>query len=158
MIFSRVEEEIRKVIPASELDLILDNIGLPAESFNLAFGDSATIGTFDGEILVSLKEGQHGPTEEYIRELRRELPRGFPELTFYFQPADIVSQILNFGLPAPIDVQVAGYDPRNYEIAREIRSEIARGPGRGGRPPAPGHQRSRICVWKWTGRAPRSSA
>ena len=78
VVFSRVEEEFRKVIPESEIELILDNIGRPAESFNFAFGDGATIGTFDGEILVALKEGEHGPTEEYIRELRRELPRKFP--------------------------------------------------------------------------------
>ena len=71
----------------------------------------------------------HGPTQEYIRQLRRELPQQFPDLTFYFQPADIVSQILNFGLPAPIDVQMAGYDPRNYEIARNIRREITGVPG-----------------------------
>ena len=129
VIFSRVEEELRKVIPASEIELILDNIGRSAESFNFAFGDGATIGTFDGEILVALKEGGHAPTEEYIRQLRRQLPLRFPELTFYFQPADIVSQVLNFGLPAPIDVQVAGYDPRNYDIARNIRQEIARVPG-----------------------------
>src|SRR4051812_9966151 len=100
VIFSRVEEELRKVVPANEIELILDNIGRPAESFNFAFGDGATIGTFDGEILVALKEGQHGPTEEYIRQLRKELPARFPGLIFYFQPADIVSQILNFGLPA----------------------------------------------------------
>jgi multidrug efflux pump subunit AcrB len=129
VIFSRVEEELRKVIPESEIELILDNIGRPAESFNFAFGDGATIGTFDGEILVALKEGEHGPTEAYIRQLRRQLPLRFPELTFYFQPADIVSQILNFGLPAPIDVQVAGYDPGNYDIARNIRQQIARVPG-----------------------------
>jgi multidrug efflux pump subunit AcrB len=128
-VFSRVEQELRSVIPASEIELILDNVGRPAESFNFAFGDGATIGTFDGEILVALKEGQHGPTEEYIRELRQTLPKKFPELTFYFQPADIVSQILNFGLPAPIDIQVAGYDPRNYEIARSIRQQIANVPG-----------------------------
>jgi multidrug efflux pump subunit AcrB len=129
VVFSRVEEELRKVIPGSEIELILDNVGRPAESFNFAFGDGATIGTFDGEILVALKEGQHGPTEEYIRRLRRQLPIRFPALTFYFQPADIVSQILNFGLPAPIDVQVAGYDPRNYDVARNIRQQIAGVPG-----------------------------
>jgi multidrug efflux pump subunit AcrB len=128
-IFSRVEEELRREIPASEIDLVLDNVGRPAESFNFAFGDGATIGTFDGEILVALKEGHHGPTEEYIRQLRRVLPKRFPDLTFYFQPADIVSQILNFGLPAPIDVQVAGYDPRNYEIARKLQAEVAGIPG-----------------------------
>jgi multidrug efflux pump subunit AcrB len=129
VIFSQVEDELRKVVPSNEIELILDNIGRPAESFNFAFGDGATIGTFDGEILVALKEGKHGPTSEYIRELRRELPRRFPDLTFYFQPADIVSQILNFGLPAPIDVQVAGYDPKNYDIARNLQHRIAAVPG-----------------------------
>jgi len=129
IIFSRVEAELRKIIPEREIELILDNVGRPAESFNFAFGDGATIGTFDGEILVALKEGQHGPTQEYIRQLRKELPSRFPDLTFYFQPADIVSQILNFGLPAPIDVQVAGYDPANYDIARKVRQAIAGVPG-----------------------------
>jgi multidrug efflux pump subunit AcrB len=129
MIFSRVEAELRRMIPEHEIELILDNIGRPAESFNFAFGDGATIGTFDGEILVALKEGEHGPTAGYIRELRRVLPQKFPELTFYFQPADIVSQILNFGLPAPIDIQVAGYDPKNFDIATQINRKIAAIPG-----------------------------
>jgi multidrug efflux pump subunit AcrB len=125
ILFSRVTEELRRVIPKEEIELVLDNIGRPAESFNFAFGDGATIGTFDGEILVALKEGNHGPTPKYVEELRRRLPQRFPNLIFYFQPADIVSQILNFGLPAPIDIQVAGYDPRNYEIAQGIRKQIA---------------------------------
>jgi multidrug efflux pump subunit AcrB len=128
-LFSRVEQELRRVIPAAEIELILDNIGRPAESFNFAFGDGSTIGTFDGEILVALKEGKHGPTAQYISELRKRLPSLFPSLLFYFQPADIVTQILNFGLPAPIDVQVAGYDPRNYDVARQIRERIAKLPG-----------------------------
>ncbi len=125
ILFSRVTEELRRVIPREEIELVLDNIGRPAESFNFAFGDGATIGTFDGEILVALKEGKHGPTPKYVEELRRRLPQRFPNLIFYFQPADIVSQILNFGLPAPIDIQVAGYDPKNYEIAQGIRKQIA---------------------------------
>jgi multidrug efflux pump subunit AcrB len=129
LIFSSVEQELRRVIPSDEIELVLDNIGRPAESFNFAFGDGATIGTFDGEILVALKEGKHGPTAKYISELRQRLPRAFPSLLFYFQPADIVTQILNFGLPAPIDVQVAGYDPRNFDIARRIRERIAGIPG-----------------------------
>jgi multidrug efflux pump subunit AcrB len=125
IIFSEVTRELRKTIPPDEVELILDNIGRPAESFNFAFGDGATIGTFDGEILVSLKEGNHGPTAKYIETLRRKLPQRFPGLLFYFQPADIVSQVLNFGLPAPIDIQVAGYDPKNYDVARDIRKAIA---------------------------------
>jgi multidrug efflux pump subunit AcrB len=129
LIFSRVEEELRRVIPGKEIELILDNIGRPAESFNFAFGDGATIGTFDGEILIALKEGKHGPTAKYISELRQRLPHSFPSLLFYFQPADIVTQILNFGLPAPIDVQISGYDPKNFDVARQIRERIARIPG-----------------------------
>jgi multidrug efflux pump subunit AcrB len=129
LLFTDVENELRRVIPAREIELVLDNIGRSAESFNFAFGDGATIGTFDGEILVALKEGEHRPTQEYITQLRKTLPERFPGLTFYFQPADIVSQILNFGLPAPVDIQVAGYDPRNYEIARRIRDRISTIPG-----------------------------
>ncbi|HYP12926.1 MAG TPA: efflux RND transporter permease subunit, partial [Bryobacteraceae bacterium] len=128
LIFSRVEDEIRRVIPQHELDMILDNVGRPAETFNYAFSDGATIGTFDGEILVALGH-DHRPTAEYIQDLRKRLPQKFPNLTFYFQPSDIVSQILNFGLPAPIDIQVAGYDPKNFDIARKIRARIARIPG-----------------------------
>ncbi|MBE7157517.1 MAG: efflux RND transporter permease subunit, partial [Rhodospirillales bacterium] len=129
IIFSQVTRELRRTIPANEIELILDNIGRPAESFNFAFGDGATIGTFDGEILLALKEGEHGPTAKYVETLRRTLPQRFPGLLFYFQPADIVSQVLNFGLPAPIDIQVAGYDPKNYDVARNIRTAIAGLPG-----------------------------
>lgn len=129
VIFSRVEDQIRQTIPAKELDLMLDNIGLPPETFNYAFGDGATIGSFDGEVLVALNEKNHGPTEKYVKQLRRRLQTQFPDLIFYFQPADIVTQILNFGLPAPIDVQIQGYDPNNYEVAKELRARIAKIPG-----------------------------
>jgi multidrug efflux pump subunit AcrB len=130
VIFSNVEREIRRTIPARELDLMIDDIGRSPETFNLAFGDGATIGSFDGEILVALKKDQHAPTEGYVKELRRRLPPMFPGLMFYFQPADIVSQILDFGLPAPIDVQVVGYGGKaNYEVARELESRIRRIPG-----------------------------
>lgn len=128
-VFSQVEEELRQVIPPREIELVLDNVGKSAESFNFAFGDGATIGTFDGEILVALKEGDHGPTEEYIRKLRTHLAKKFPDLLFYFQPADIVTQILNFGLPAPVDVQISGYDPRNFELAQKMQKRIASLPG-----------------------------
>jgi multidrug efflux pump subunit AcrB len=130
LMFTAVEQEMRKVIPAQELDLVLDNIGRSPETFNLAFGDGATIGTFDGEILVALKKDEHGPTETYVKQLREHLPKVFPGLIFYFQPADIVSQILDFGLPAPIDVQVMGYGgPANFEIARQLQNRISRIPG-----------------------------
>jgi multidrug efflux pump subunit AcrB len=129
-IFTGVEQEIRKVIPSRELDLVLDNIGRSPETFNLAFGDGATIGAFDGEILVALKKDDHGPTEEYVKQLRKDLPGKFPALTFYFQPADIVSQILDFGLPAPIDVQVVGYGGQsNLDVARQLQARISGIPG-----------------------------
>jgi multidrug efflux pump subunit AcrB len=130
VLFSNVEQEIRKVIPPSELDLVLNNIGRSPDTFNLAFGDGATIGPFDGEILVALKKEGHRPTEEYVKRLRSQLPKKFPELGFYFQPADIVSQILDFGLPAPIDVQVVGYGgPANYQVARQLQERIRKIPG-----------------------------
>ncbi|HEV2689827.1 MAG TPA: efflux RND transporter permease subunit [Bryobacteraceae bacterium] len=129
-LFGRVEETIRREIPAGELTGILDNIGLPFGSINLAFTDSSTISSSDGEILVSLKEGQHGPTWEYVRDLRKKLRNEYPQATFFFQPSDIVSQILNFGLPAPIDVQVVGRnEEENYRLARRIEGRIARIPG-----------------------------
>ncbi|MDE1178751.1 MAG: efflux RND transporter permease subunit [Edaphobacter sp.] len=128
VIFSQVEDEIRKTIPAKETELVLDNIGLTPETFNYAFGDGSTISSADGEILIALNE-KHHPTERYVRELRAELPKKFPGLTFFFQPADMVTQILNFGLPAPIDIQVQGYDPANYEIARHLRERLAEVPG-----------------------------
>jgi multidrug efflux pump subunit AcrB len=128
-IFEAVENKIREVIPASERELIVDNIGLPARLYNLAFADGSTIGVNDGVILVSLKEG-HAPTADYVRKLRRELPTAFPEDTFYFQPADMVTQILNFGLTAQIDVRAVGYDrANNLHIARLLRRRIAAIPG-----------------------------
>ena len=99
--FAQVEATIREIIPPRELTDILDNIGLPSSGNNLAFSDSVTLGTFDGEILVSLRPGEHRSTWDYVRELRRRLPQEYPDLSFFFQPADIVGQILNFGLPAP---------------------------------------------------------
>lgn len=123
--FTAVEDAVRKVIPKEEIALILDNIGVPAETFNLAFGDSATIGTADGEILVSLKHHRSHSTMEYAKRLRATLPDQFPELTFYFQPADIVNQILSFGLPAPIDIRIAGHNKAdNLRIAREIIEKV----------------------------------
>src|SRR5271156_2997409 len=128
VIFSQVEDQIRKTIPSDETDLIMDNIGLTPETFNYAFGDGATISSADGEVLISLNK-HHGPTQKYVKELRSELQKEFPDLTFFFQPADMVTQILNFGLPSPIDVQVQGYDPANYQIARHLRTRLATVPG-----------------------------
>ncbi len=123
--FSQVESEIRKLIPQDEIELILDNIGLPNRTYAMAFGDSATTGMADGEILVAMSHHRSRSTPEYISTLRHELPGRFPHLTFFFQPADIVSQILNFGLPAPVDIQVAGLNRKaNFEMATEIAQRI----------------------------------
>ena len=120
----RVEDSIRKKIPAKEVQGILDNIGLPYSGINLSYSTSGTIGTSDAEILISLKE-DHRPTADYIRELRKSLPNEFPGTAFFFQPADIVSQILNFGLPSPIDVQLVGPNfADNFELARKMLPRI----------------------------------
>ncbi len=129
-VFTRVENVIREVIPADELVTILDNIGLPNGGLNLAFSDSATISSSDGEILVSLNPEKHGSTWAYVRELRARLNHQFPDYTFFTQPSDIVGQILNFGLPAPIDVQLAGRDRfANYALAQQMATRIAKIPG-----------------------------
>jgi CzcA family heavy metal efflux pump len=128
--FQRVEDVIRQVIPAAELEVITDNIGLP-NNLNLALGDSVTAGSSDGEILVALRR-PHRPTPEYLATLRQALATEFPELEVFTQPADMVSQILNFGLPAPIDVQVGGPigdSDRNYQTAQRIAGDLAGVPG-----------------------------
>ena len=128
-IFQAVEDKIREVIPQDDRDLIVDNIGLPARSYNYAFGDGTAIGVNDGVILVALKE-DHAPTATYIRKLREILPAAFPENIFYFQAADMVTQILNFGIPAQINVRTVGYDRnKNLRIAREMQQRIAAIPG-----------------------------
>jgi multidrug efflux pump subunit AcrB len=109
-----VEAEIRRIIPPAELATIIDNIGLPLSGTNMSYNMSGTLGPADADIQVALNRG-HGPTAHYMKQLREELPAKFPGMTFYFLPSDIVSQILNFGLPAPIDVQVVG---RNVEANR----------------------------------------
>jgi multidrug efflux pump subunit AcrB len=127
--FSAIENEIRRVIPPPEVDSILDNIGLPNSGINLAFSDSITNGNGDGDILISLKP-EHHPTLDYTRKLRSTLAAKFPAETFFFQAADITSEILNFGLPAPVDVQVTGNDlAENSQIAQELQKEIAGLPG-----------------------------
>lgn len=128
-IFQAIEDKIREVIPDNDRELIVDNIGLPSRAYNLAFSDGSTIGVNDGVIMVALKEG-HAPTTRYVRRLRRELAKAFPNVMFYFQPADIVTQILNFGLPAQINVRTVGYDhANNLRVARELRQRIAQMPG-----------------------------
>ncbi len=124
--FRQVEEIIKQVIPKDELDLVLDNIGLPAVPINLILSDNPTIGAGDGEILVSMHE-EHGPTGEYIEEIRRQIHKQYPDLIIFFQPADIVNQTLNFGLPAPIDIQVTGRDKAaNQRIATELKTKVDR--------------------------------
>jgi multidrug efflux pump subunit AcrB len=126
VLFGQVEEAIRRIIPPAEVELILDNIGLP-DAVNLARSDSVTVGPGDGEILIALTPERHGPTAAYMKRLRRELPAQFPGVTFFFQPADIVSQILNFGLPAPINVRVSGYNQATtYPIAKDIQDRLGR--------------------------------
>src|ERR1700733_14668922 len=127
-IFQQVEDKIRDVIPDKDRGLIIDNIGLPARAYNLAFADGSTIGINDGVIQVALKEG-HRPTADYVKKLREVLPAAFPEDTFYFQAADIVTQILNFGLPAQIDVRTVGYDKNNLSVAKKLRQRLAAIPG-----------------------------
>jgi multidrug efflux pump subunit AcrB len=128
-IFHAVEDNIRQQIPPSDLALVLDNIGLPARTYNYAFTDGSTIGVNDGQILLQLNDG-HAPTADYIRQLRRELPVAFPDVEFYFQPADLSTQVLNFGVPSQIDVQVQGRDrAANEVIAKELQKRLAGIPG-----------------------------
>ena len=128
-IFQAIENKIREIIPDSERDLIVDNIGLPARVYNYAFMDGTAIGVNDGVILVALKEG-HAPTAEYIKKLRQALPAAFSDDIFYFQPADIATQILNFGIPVQIDVRTVGYDrTKNLSVAKDLRRRMAAIPG-----------------------------
>jgi multidrug efflux pump subunit AcrB len=128
-IFQEVEDKIREVIPERDRDLIVDDIGVPQRSYNLAFTDGSTINVNDGVILVSLKDG-HAPTATYVRKLRAVLPAAFPSATFYFQAADMITQVLNFGLPSQIDVQVVGRDrATNRRVAGELRRRLAGIPG-----------------------------
>jgi multidrug efflux pump subunit AcrB len=128
-IFEEVEDKIREVIPARDRDLIVDDIGVPQRTYNLAFTDGSTINVNDGVILISLKQG-HAPTADYVRRLREALPAAFPSMTFYLQASDMTTQILNFGLPAQIDVRTVGRDrANNLRVARELRRRVAAIPG-----------------------------
>lgn len=129
-IFSEVENEIKKIIHPNDIAMLIDNIGLNPVPYTLAFGDNATIGGYDGEILVSLKPERKYSTQEYMRKIREQLQNKFPSLLFFFQPADMVNQILNLGLPTPIDVKVSGYDKtNNLKIANELVEKISHVPG-----------------------------
>ena len=131
--FGRVEDLIRHDIPASEIESVSDNIGVPYSSINMALSDGSLMSSADGEILVSLKENHH-PTARYIKKLRKDLSAQFPELVCFFQPADIVTQVLNFGLPAPIDVEIQGPNQNtqtNLKIADAMLREMEKIPGIG---------------------------
>ena len=127
--FAEVQTAIRRIVGRDQIEVILDNIGLPYSGINIALSDSATVGPMDGEILISLKE-KHTPTAEHVAALRRELPKRFPDLLFFFQPADIVNQVLNFGQPSPIDIRISG--PKSfdtYALAQKIARELNSIPG-----------------------------
>ncbi|MET0238820.1 MAG: efflux RND transporter permease subunit [Sphingobium sp.] len=127
--FDRIGRAVREIVPADELNSITDNIGLPVSAINVVYNNSGTIGPQDGDMLISLKE-DHGPTEKIVATLRRELPKRFPGTSFAFLPADITSQILNFGAPAPIDVQVSGRDAAaNRAYAQKLLAKMATIPG-----------------------------
>ena len=125
----KIEDRIRQEIPAKELNVVIDNIGLPYSSINTAYSNNGTVGPADAQIMISLNEGHH-PTAGYARQLRKILPQAFPGTQFFFQPADIVTQILNFGLPSPIDIQIAGRDQAgNLEIAKSLARDLGQVPG-----------------------------
>jgi multidrug efflux pump subunit AcrB len=126
---NQIEAVIRTLIPASELGTVIDNLGVPVSSINNTYSNAGAFGTLDGEIQISLNEG-HAPSQRYIEAMRRQLPAGFPGVEFFFQPADMVTQILNFGLPAAIDVMFTGADVRtNYGFAAKIMKQIKQIPG-----------------------------
>ncbi|MBV9742150.1 MAG: efflux RND transporter permease subunit [Acidobacteriia bacterium] len=128
--FARIEGEIRDVVPPEELDTLIDNIGIPNSWTSLAQGDVPNISAADGEMLISLNKENHRSTRDYQVLLRKRLAEKFPDMSFFFQPANITTQILNFGLPAPIDAQVVGRDPvAGYEIAQKLAGRIAMIPG-----------------------------
>ncbi len=127
---SQVEKVIRSIIPNEEIETVINNIGLTSESYNMVFQDNSSLGSADSEILVALKKEKSHPTDYYTRQIRAKLAEAMPEVTFFFQPADIVTQILNFGLTSPIDIQVMGFDRKNnLRIAKEIQAKVDQIPG-----------------------------
>jgi multidrug efflux pump subunit AcrB len=127
---NQIEDALRGEIPQGQLQTILDNIGLPNSGINQSYSSNGTIGSSDAEILIALDPKHHPPQAELMRHLREFLPEHFPGVEFFFQPADIVTQILNFGLPAPIDVQVVGTDQQtSYAIAQQIANKVRHIPG-----------------------------
>jgi CzcA family heavy metal efflux pump len=128
-LFAQIEQKVRQIIPASELGTLVDNIGQPTSGINTTYNNTGTIGSQDGDIQIALNDG-HRPTADYVRQMREQLPGAFPGVTFSFPPADIVSQILNFGSPAPIDLQISGHDqPANFAYADHLLGLIRGVPG-----------------------------
>jgi multidrug efflux pump subunit AcrB len=128
--FAQVEERIQQIIPQHEIKVLTDNIGMPVSGVNYAFSDSQTISAADGEILVSLEEHRSHSTWDYQQQIREMLTKEFPQCSYYFQPADIITQILNAGLPAPIDVVIMGFhQEENYKLALKLKREIEKIPG-----------------------------
>jgi CzcA family heavy metal efflux pump len=126
----QIDAVIRETIPKDELQTVLDNLGVPYSGLNLSYSNSGTFGTSDGEILVQLNEKRSQPSDAYIKQLREQLPSRFPGVQFFFQPADIVTQILNFGVPAPIDIEITGANqPANYIVAAKLASQMRHIPG-----------------------------
>jgi CzcA family heavy metal efflux pump len=123
-----IEAAVKDTIPPKEIASVVDNIGLPVSGINLTYGNSGTVGSSDADILISLTE-DHSPTHDYIRTLRAKLPQRFPGTTFSFLPADIVSQILNFGAPSPIDIQIVGPSPKNKDLANQLLASLRHVPG-----------------------------
>jgi multidrug efflux pump subunit AcrB len=153
--FARIEEAIRRVIPSSEIETMVDNIGLPSSNINLTYNNTGVMGSQDGDFQIALKEG---PCAD--RRLRAQAARGaaaqFPDTTFSFPPADIVSQILNFGSPAPIDVQIRGRDiASNYVYAQQLLNKIRAIPGVAD---ARIQQSNQAPCSRWTSTAPRRSS
>jgi len=127
--FAQVEGAIRSIVGNDQIAIVLDNIGMPYSGINMALSDTATVGPMDGEVLISLRE-KHRPTAGFVAQLRQELPRRFPDLQIFFQPADIVDQVLNFGQPAPIDVRITGLDSdATYALANRIAQDLKAVPG-----------------------------
>ena len=127
--FAEVQKAIRKIIPPAEIDTMADNIGMPISGINMTYNNTGVIGPQDGDIQIKLKEG-HRPTADYVQALREQLPRAFPGMTFAFLPADIVSQILNFGAPAPIDLQIRGANVlANFAYADKLLNRLRHIPG-----------------------------
>ncbi len=128
-VFAQIQKAIRQILPPEELETLVDNIGMPVSGINMSYNNTGLIGTQDGDIQIKLKQG-HQPTANYIRTLREELPKRFPGMTFSFLPADIVSQILNFGAPAPVDLQIRGPNlEANFNYANALLRDIRRIPG-----------------------------